>query len=266
MRFSEKLNDLQQKRTAGPQKILSLYLNTDRSSADQQGGEWKIKLKNGLNKFEEYIDEMGNDHDELKGYRELKDKVYKTITGRERELKRSVVLFATPDESLWVMEDLQVPIETSFHWEEEPVLDQLEDLQSSYPYSGIVVINKEDATVLETEMGVLVDEFHYTFDPDTEDWREHQGPFDAAISGANTNKRDEFQDRFEANQQRWLKGLSNKVEKKAKKNKWQETYLMGEKGYLNEFESHLSIKKTKKTGKNPSKMEPTKIVDQVIAG
>ncbi|WP_261130566.1 VLRF1 family aeRF1-type release factor [Bacillus sp. Marseille-Q3570] len=265
MRFSEKLNELKQQRADGSQKILSMYLNTDRSSADQQGGEWKIKLKNGLNKFEEYIEEMGN-HDELKGYRNLKEKVYKTVTGRERELKRSLVLFATPDEKLWVIEDLQVPIETSFHWEDEPVLEQLENLQSNYPYSGIIVINKEDATVLETEMGVLVDEYHYTFDPDIEDWREHQGPFDAAITGANTNKKDEFQERFEANQQRWLKNLSNKVAKKAKKNKWQDTYLMGEKGYLNEFENYLTIKETKKTGKNPSRMEPSKIIDQVIAG
>nr|WP_257350939.1 VLRF1 family aeRF1-type release factor [Pseudalkalibacillus decolorationis] len=173
MKFSEKLKDLKGKRADRPQKILSLYLNTDPSNMNQQGGEWKIKLKNGLKKFEEYIDEMGR-QDELKGYRELKDRVHKTITGRERELKKSVVLFATPDKRLWIIEDLQVPVETSFHWEEYPVLDQLEDIQSKYPYSGIIVINKEDATVLETEMGVLVNEFHYSFDPDIEDWREHQ--------------------------------------------------------------------------------------------
>lgn len=265
MRFSDKLKELQGKKADGSQKILSLYLNTDRSSPDQQGGEWKIKLKNGLNKFEEYIEEMGN-HDELKGYRELKDKVYNKITGRERELKRSVVLFATPDESIWIMEDLQVPIETSFHWEDKPVLDQLEALQSNYPYSGIIVIHKDDATVLETEMGVLVDEYHYSFDPDIDDWREHQGPMAASISGSETNQKDEFQERFEANQQRWLKNLGSKITKKAKKNNWNETYLMGEKSYMNEFEKHLSLKETKKTAKNPSKIEPTKIIDQVLAG
>jgi hypothetical protein len=265
MRFSERLEDLKKQRAEGSQKILSLYLNTDRSQPDQQGGEWKIKLKNGLNKFEEYIAEMG-DHDELKGYRELKDKVYKKITGRERDFKKSVVLFATPDESVWVIEDLQVPIETSFHWEDTPVLDQLEALQSNYPYSGIIVIHKEDATVLETEMGVLVNEYHYSFDPDIDDWREHQGPLAASISASETNKKDEFQDRFEENQKRWLKDLSSKITKKAKKNKWQETYLMGEKGYLNEFERHLPMKETKKTGKNPSRMDASKIIDQVIAG
>ncbi|WLD92552.1 VLRF1 family aeRF1-type release factor [Alkalihalobacillus sp. AL-G] len=264
MKFSEKLNELKDIRATGTQKIMSLYLNTDRSGGNQQGGEWKIKLKNGLNKFEEYVGEMGS-HEELKGFRQLKERIYKTITERERDLKRSIVLFATPDERLWTIEDLQIPIETSFHWEEYPVLDQLENLQTKYPYSGIVVINKEDATVLETEMGVLVDEYHYSFEPDIKDWREHWGPLAGSVNGSETNKKDEFQERFEANQQRWLKELGSKITKKAKKYNWKKTYLMGEKSYLNEFKKHLPYE-ISKFGKNPEKIEPSRIINEVIIG
>ncbi|WP_372508847.1 VLRF1 family aeRF1-type release factor [Pseudalkalibacillus decolorationis] len=86
------------------------------------------------------------------------------------------------------------------------------------------------------------------------------------MTGSETNKKDEFQERFEANQQRWLKDLGTKISKKAKKNSWKETYLMGEKSSLSEFENHLSENETKKVGKNPGKIEPSKIINKVIAG
>ncbi len=41
---------------------------------------------------------------------------------------------------------------------------------------------------------------------------------------------------------------------------------MGEKSSLSEFENHLSENETKKVGKNPGKIEPSKIINKVIAG
>ncbi|MEH7103701.1 hypothetical protein V7102_07670, partial [Bacillus velezensis] len=34
--------------TESPDKMLSLYVNTDMRNPDQQGGEWKIALKTGF--------------------------------------------------------------------------------------------------------------------------------------------------------------------------------------------------------------------------
>ncbi|MEC1943460.1 hypothetical protein P9E64_20905, partial [Bacillus velezensis] len=41
--------------TESPDKMLSLYVNTDMRNPDQQGGEWKIALKTGFRRLKEYL-------------------------------------------------------------------------------------------------------------------------------------------------------------------------------------------------------------------
>lgn len=55
MSFPKLIKKLENLHLHAPDKMLTVYLNTDRSDPDQQGGEWKIALKNGFNRLEEYL-------------------------------------------------------------------------------------------------------------------------------------------------------------------------------------------------------------------
>lgn len=215
-------------------KVFTLYLNTDPRDSEQQKGEWKIHLKNLLKD----VGEKTMDSDSKKQFKTIQEKVEKEIYGRERELLRSHVLFATANGDVWFSESLQVPVETEYHWTDYPVLDQMKQMEETYPYAGIVTIQQDEALVLETEIGVLLSETQYELDLNTDAWRENQGPQgdDRTQGGAN---REEFKDRVQAHQQRWFKDLVSTIEKKAKDKGWKELYLVGEKEDVNALQSYF---------------------------
>lgn len=221
-----------------PKKVLTLYLNTDRSSSEQQKGEWKIHLKNVLKDLTDSTKDSDS-HDEKNQSKAIIEKVEKEVYGKERELLRGLVLFATADEDLWFSEALHIPVETEFHWESEPNLNQLESLEQVYPYTGIIVIQKDEVLVLETEIGTLIDQIHYSLDMDTSNWREHRGSKgDDFTQGG--SKKAKFEERVKANQQRWFKSLVSTLEKKAKEKGWEQIYLVGEKDEINSLEPYFS--------------------------
>src|SRR5699024_4727874 len=90
---------------------------------------------------------------------------------------------------------------------------------------------------------------------DSDQWRQHQGPQgdDWTQGGA---KKDEYQDRVEAHQQRWFKSLAETMEKKRKKRGWKQMYLVGEKDEIEPLQDyfHYNIDKTvprNLLGRNP---------------
>jgi hypothetical protein len=57
--------------------VLTIFLNTDQTSNDQQKGEWKIRMKNGLKKLEEYNESSEQMH--LHSYKKIKKKAISEI-------------------------------------------------------------------------------------------------------------------------------------------------------------------------------------------
>ena len=80
-----------------PQRVFSMYLNTDPADPEQQGGKWKLHLKNGLNSFENYL-QMDGDSEEKRNYWAVKEMVEKYMHENEQNLAKSVVIFATGDQ------------------------------------------------------------------------------------------------------------------------------------------------------------------------
>lgn len=199
MLLKDQIKELKNIKYDDPKKVFTMYLNTDRSSPEQQKGEWKIHLKNALKDLAESTKDSDS-HEEKNQSKTIREKVEKEVYGKERELLRGLILFATADEDLWFSKALHVPVETEFHWEQEPYLNQLKRLEQAYPYTGIVVIQQDEAVVLETEIGALFDQTHYTLDMSTDDWREHQGPQGDDLTQGGS-KKDEYNERVEANQQ-----------------------------------------------------------------
>ncbi|GAE25998.1 hypothetical protein JCM9140_2026 [Halalkalibacter wakoensis JCM 9140] len=119
---------------------LTIYLQTDQTSNDQQRGEWKIRLKNGLKKIEEYI-EVENKVN-IKRFKQVKKRATDAIYAIQTQLPKSIVIFASPQGNFF-MRKLAVPVENQFSWAKEPMTEQLEEINKRYPKEGIVFLQKK---------------------------------------------------------------------------------------------------------------------------
>ncbi len=249
-----------------PQKVFSMYLNTDPADPEQQGGEWKIHLKNGLRNFESYLQEDG-DSDEKRNFWSVKEKVQNYIHENELNLAKSVVIFATGDDSVWFAQRFQMPVKTEFNWEETPNLDQLKEMINSFPQTGVILTQKEAIKILDTELGTLKDTKLYELDLDTEDWREHSGPPRGQASlgpgGQNTQK-EQFEARFDANRHRWYKSIASTLDKLAKEKGWTRLYLVGDKDETHDLQQNMNKKADEIVPKNMLEHEEMKVINQVV--
>ncbi|MCM3551184.1 VLRF1 family aeRF1-type release factor [Shouchella clausii] len=239
---------------------LSIYLRTSLSSTDQQKGEWKIRLKNGLKKLEEYLEASENDA-ELKSFKRLKKLAEKNIKELSPNLPKSIVFIGSASGDLYVKK-LQVPVENDFRWEHYPVVDQLENLEAKYPLSGIVMIQKTDVLAVETSLGEVNDELHYAWDVEAEDWKEYIGARPEGETGAALH-RESYANRFDANQQRWFKKIANKIEKQARKRNWQTIHVVGSPDQTTAFVKQCSTADVAVLKKNLAKLKAHEIVREV---
>ncbi|MFC7064038.1 VLRF1 family aeRF1-type release factor [Halobacillus seohaensis] len=243
MDLNKEINKLENVHLEKPQRIFTMYLNTDPSDPEQQGREWKIHLKNGLNNFESYLKE-GGDSDEKRNFWAVKDKVERFIENNEQQFAKSVVVIASGDDTVWFAERFQMPVKSEFFWEESPVLDQLKEMREDFPKTGLILTQKNQIKCIDANLGMVNDTQLFELDLNTEDWRQHQGPHQADASmgkgGAKSSKQDEFQERFEANRYRWYKSVAPKLDKLAKEYEWERIYMVGDKEELKDLEDNMN--------------------------
>lgn len=267
MNINKEIKKLEQIHLEKPQKVFTMYLNTDPSDPDQQGGEWKIQLKNGLNNFESYLKEDG-DSDEKRNYWAVKEKVQKFIDENEQHFAKSVVIIASGDDTVWFAERFQMPVKTEFYWEESPVLNQLKEMTEAFPKTGIILTQKNQIKLIDAELGTLNDTQLFELDLDTEDWRQHQGPHRAQPSmgsgGAKSSQKDEYKERFEANRYRWYKSVAPKLDKLAKDYGWEQFYLVGDKEELKDLQDNMNKEAKDFVNKNLLDHEEKSVIEEVI--
>ncbi|MFC4401732.1 VLRF1 family aeRF1-type release factor [Gracilibacillus xinjiangensis] len=266
MNIHEKIKELSNVQLGKPNRIFTMYLNTDRADPEQQGGEWKIHLKNGLRNFESYLKEDG-DSDEKRNYWAVKEKVEKYMNENEQNLAKSVVIFATGDDSIWFAEKFQLPVTTEFEWDDYAHLDQLKKMYESFPKSGIILTQKAAVKVLDTELGTLKDSHTFELDLDTEDWREYSGPPRAqasTVAGGKNTQQDQFKERFDANRYRWYKTLASTLDRFAKGLNWENIYIVGDKDEVNDLKVNMNKPVTKVVNKNMLDHEEMKVIDEVV--
>ncbi|RXJ00328.1 hypothetical protein DS745_12415 [Anaerobacillus alkaliphilus] len=220
------------------EKVLTIYLNTDR--AECQNGSWKIKLKNGLKRLEEYISLSGNEY-ELRKYKKSRKTVEKMMNDSVTDLQKSVIIFASNQDKLFSVHFLQVPVKTEFFWEDKPHIDQLKQLQRTYETSGVVIANEDELLLMHSELGELETINQFYFEAYTDDWRMFEGMSASERQATGANHRDHFQDRLVANQQRWMRSLLPTIEQAAALNNWQHVHIIGQANYLNLLEMELDL-------------------------
>ncbi|MGP4041019.1 VLRF1 family aeRF1-type release factor [Gracilibacillus sp. D59] len=266
MDISKEIKKLENVYFEKPQRVFSMYLNTDPSDPVQPGGEWKLHLKNGLKSFENYLQRDG-DSDEKRNYWVVKEMVEKYMHDNEHNLAKSVVIFATGDQSVWFARKFQMPVETEFSWEETPKLDQIKNMFNQFPKTGIILTQKEAIKILDTELGSIKDTRFYELDLDTEDWREHTGPHRAQPSmgsGGKNTKQEQFEARFEANRYRWYKNIASTLDKLAKDKDWMKIIIVGHKEEAEDLSNNMNKEIAKVVPKNMLEHEKMKVINEAV--
>ncbi|WP_082233465.1 VLRF1 family aeRF1-type release factor [Halobacillus massiliensis] len=266
MDLNKELKKLDNIHLEKPQKVFTMYLNTDPSDPDQQGGEWKIQLKNGLNNFENYLKEDG-DSDEKRNFWNVREKVESFIEGNEQNFGKCAVVFATGDDTVWFAERFQMPVKTEFYWEESPVLDQLKEMQEKFPKTGIILTQKNQIKAIDANLGTINDSHLFELDLNTEDWRVFKGPQrgqNRGQSGGQNTQFEQYKDRFDANRYRWYKSVAPKLDKLAKDHGWQRIYMVGDKEELKDLDDNMNKEVNKYVNKNLLDHEETSVIAEVV--
>ena len=266
MDLNKKLKQLENVRREGADKVFTMYLNTDPSDPDQQGGEWKIQYKNGIRNFEHYLQE-DEDKEELKNFQLIKQKVDKFVKGNEQNFLKGIIIFATADEEIWFANRVQMHVETEFYWQETPEINQLVRLVDKFPKSGIILVQQNEIKVIESNLNEIEDTTSFELDIKTDNWRKKQGPRKANSSmgpGAANMQKDNFAARYEANQQRWYKKIAPKLDKRAKEHSWEKIYIVGEPDSSNELKDQMNKPVDKIIQKNMLDHEESKVLQEVF--
>ncbi|MBM7570999.1 VLRF1 family aeRF1-type release factor [Aquibacillus albus] len=256
MSLEAELKWLQKVELDKPDSVLSMYLNTDPADPDQRGREWKIQLKNGLNSFENYLEESG-DKDELHNFKIVRNKVEKFIDEQQLNFKKSVVIFASSNGEIWLAKHLQMRVKTEFFWQESPVTDQLYQLRELFPKLGVILVQQSRVKVIEAELGDIIETRRYQLNQETGDWQQLPDVFEV-VSTTNGNGRKD-------NEKRWYKSIAPVLDKLAKKHNWEKIYLMGEPEdvqYMNDC-MHKKVDKVEK--QNILDQPETTVIDKIIA-
>lgn len=257
MALSERIGVL--KHTQCEKGVLTIYLNTMRTNS-----EWKLRLKNGLKKLEQYIEARGN-KTELKDYRKLKKQILKEVKDQQLNLQKSIVIFASVDKEIWELHHLQLTVENEFFWEDRPMLEQLEEIQKQFPSRGIIVVQQKEILAIDMSLGEVSDEAYFTLDIEKEDWRKYEGVAATERRASGANHKDRFEERMDVHINRSLKGIAPIIDQLAKAKKWQGIYMVGQPELVEEVKKHIKTGLVKVIPKNLYNQSSHQIVGEVLA-
>lgn len=243
--------------------VLSVYLNTNPADPDQAKGAWKIHLKNGFKQLEDYLEGSKN-KDELKAFEKAKDKVMKEIEANQTDLKKGVVIFASDEPELLSVHYVQIAVNTSFHFESYPVIEELEYMLKAYPNSGILMPSFGDVRIIDTAMGYVADDFTFAFDSGLDVWREQRGINPAGGRGTGGSHVDDLDDRLKENLERFYKSLASDVDRMKKERNWDEIHVVGEAEYSQSFAAALNKKPQSVIHKNLNYQGADKVLHEVF--
>lgn len=236
-------------------RVLSFYLNTDPTSE-----EWKIRLKNGLKRTEEY-GKAANPEDTKQLTKIIKN-VNVKIRDIQRNLKTSLICFATEDEIL--LYKFNFPVENDFKWRSEADTEQLEKLFDQYLRTGVILLQANSVTLITSRLGELEDEVHYEIDFDTESWKRYKGLAYGGIISSSANHRHKFERRMQENQARWYRNITPNVRNYAKEQGWKSVYLVGPATLTEGFRKHLNQKVTEEINRNLASKSTQDVLRQTV--
>src|SRR5690625_94947 len=236
-------------------RVLTFYLNTDSASE-----EWKIRLKNGLKRTEEY--HRISNPDDAPLLKQIIKNVRVKVRDLQRNLKTSLICFASKDKVLFY--PFHFPVENDFQWREEPATEQLEQLFQTYIRIGVILLQANSVTLISSTLGELEDEAHFEMDFDTESWKRYKGLAFGSIISSSANHRHKFERRMRENQTRWYRNLVPIIRNYAKEKGWKSIYLVGPTTLTEGFRKELNEKITKVINRNLASKSAREILQRTI--
>lgn len=243
--------------------VLSVYLNTNPGDPQQLNGGWKLHLKNGFKRIEEYL-KASEDEDESKAFHALMKKVTEEVEQNQNNLSKSVVIFAALEPELWSVHYVQVPVKTSFHWENQPMIEEMSYMYKAYPESGIVLPSSGKVRVLDTAMGAVRDDLTFEYDGLTGKWNKQDNDAAHENRGKGSTTKPTFEARTENNTKAVFKGMDKAIEILKKERGWREIHISGETELANAFANILREKPASCIYKNLINSKPNDAIHQVF--
>lgn len=235
--------------------VLTFYLNTDPSSE-----EWKIRLKNGLKRTEEY--HKISNPDEARALSNTIKRVHVEVRDIQRNLATSLVCFASTDEIL--LYPFRFPVENDFTWGQEAHTEQLEQLFEKYTRTGVILLQAHSVTLITSTLGELEDEVHYEIDFNTESWKQYRGLAYGGIISSSANHRHKFERRMRENQARWYREITPTIRNYAKAKGWKSIYLVGPTSLTDGFRKQLNQKITAQINRNLASKSSRDVLNRTI--
>lgn len=236
-------------------RVLSFYLNTDPTSE-----EWKIRLKNGLKRTEEYGKASNPDH--ANSLKKIIKHVQVQVRDMQRNLKRSLLCFASEDQVL--LYPFNFPVENDFSWHSKADTAQLEKLFEKYERTGVILLQANSVTLITAALGELEDEVHYEIDFDTESWKRYKGLAFGAIISSSANHRHKFERRMRENQARWYRSIIGTVKKYMKDKAWKSVYLVGPRSLTEGFQKELDTEVTEVINRNLASKSASDVWERIF--
>lgn len=242
--------------------VLSVYLNTNPGDPEQLNGGWKIHLKSGLKRIGEYLE--ASDEAEKQAFQKIKEKVMKEIDANQQDLRKGVVIFATANEDLWSVHYVQVPVKTSFYWENHAVTEQLEYMYKAYPEAGIIMPSFGEVRILDTALGFVRDDITFTYDPVSEVWSEKKKADAQGRRTVPSSRSAVLDPQYRVNASTFYKGMRTRIEQLKKKRGWRELHVAGEAEMANAFTDSLTELPASCIYKNLKNSKTSEIINQVL--
>lgn len=232
--------------------VLSIYLNTNPRSDD-----WKIRLKNGLRKMEEYI--AASNPEQVKEFSKIYKRVAKTIQDHQKSFTNSLICFASKNHIH--LSHLQIPLENDFQWKVGPAMEQLDKLFEQYSNRGVILLSRDKVILLTTSLGELIHEEDYELDIEKGDWKQYRRMSYGNMFSSNIDAIDR---RIKEKQMRWYRSIIPTIERYAKKHKWQGAHLVGPSELTKIMKQQLKIKITGETTRNYSGKSAHVILEKTL--
>lgn len=231
MQLKREIENLRDFTPVSKECVLTVYLNTKPDSS--QKAAWQIRFKNGMKKLKEYVEAEGKP-EQIEQYRKLQGEVEKEVENGRTTTKNGWIVIASPSRKLWFSQKIQVPAPNAFYWQDEPHLDELDQIINDHPAAGAIMLGREKVTVLDTFLGIVQQEWNFEWRPDHEDWKELKGLSHANRMASGNSHTDSFEKRYEVNQQRWMSELCSVLQRLSKRYGWKELIVTGEQNLTQE--------------------------------
>lgn len=235
--------------------VLSIYLNTFPAN-----DVWKIRLKNGLKKMQEYIAISEPKSENL--LKSICKKVELKIRDHQTSLGRSIICFAS--EKHLFLYVLHIPVENDFKWDIGPATKQLNHLIQTYPKSGVIILQNNLITLISTELGELINETQFSFQLDRDHWKQYKGVSHHPQRAGGAIHRDLIDKRFKENLFRWYRSVIPQIEQYARRYQWQDIYLAGPPELTAEIKKRLNRRVTNEINRNFANESATTILEKMI--